>query len=204
MAHAPALSATVSPRLKRCGWATDARPLDTIYHDCEWGVPVHDEHALFEFLTLEGAQAGLSWSTVLAKRDRYREVFAGFDPERVARFTSRQEARLLADPGIIRNRLKVSSTITNAKTFLAVQESFGSFDTYLWQFVDGTPIQNRWRRQSDVPAETPLSKALGKDLKQRGFRFVGSTIVYAYMQAVGLINDHLLTCHRHAPVSRLS
>jgi DNA-3-methyladenine glycosylase I len=205
MARPAPLIAAAQPAagLKRCGWATDTRPLDTLYHDCEWGVPVHDDHALFEFLTLEGAQAGLSWSTVLAKRDHYREVFAGFDPERVARMTPRQEAQLLTDPGIIRNRLKVSSAITNAKAFLAVQASFGSFDTYLWQFVEGAPLQNRWRRQSDVPAETSLSKALSKDLKQRGFRFVGSTIVYAYMQAVGLVNDHLVTCHRHAPVSHL-
>ena len=199
----PLVAAPV-PTLKRCGWATDARPLDTLYHDCEWGVPVHDEHMLFEFLTLEGAQAGLSWSTVLAKRDRYREVFAGFDPARVAQFTARQQAQLLTDPGIVRNRLKVASTITNAQAFLAVQESFGRFDTYLWQFVDGAPLQNRWRRQTDVPAETSLSQTISKDLKQRGFRFVGSTIVYAYMQAVGLVNDHLVTCHRHGPVAHLT
>lgn len=141
---------------------------------------------------------------MLAKRDRYREVFAGFDPARVAQFTARQQAELLTDPGIVRNRLKVASTITNAQAFLAVQESFGRFDTYLWQFVDGAPLQNRWRRQTDVPAETSLSQTISKDLKQRGFRFVGSTIVYAYMQAVGLVNDHLVTCHRHKPVAQLT
>ncbi|MSQ18911.1 MAG: DNA-3-methyladenine glycosylase I [Betaproteobacteria bacterium] len=204
MARKLADAAAPAPLVKRCGWATNARALDTIYHDSEWGVPVHDEHALFEFLTLEGAQAGLSWSTVLAKRDRYREVFAGFDPARVARFTARQQTQLLADAGIVRNRLKVAATITNAQAFLAVQESFGSFGTYLWQFVEGAPIQNRWRRQSDVPSETSLSQKLSKDLKQRGFRFVGSTIVYAYMQAVGLVNDHLVTCHRHAAVAGLT
>lgn len=200
----PAASPAIPPsRLKRCGWATGARPLDTEYHDREWGVPVHDDRALFELLTLEGAQAGLSWSTVLAKRENYRRAFAGFDPARVARITAARQAQLLLDPGIVRNRLKVASTVDNARAFLAVQEAFGSFDRYLWQFVDGGPIQNRWRSQNKVPAETPLSKTISKDLKERGFRFVGSTIVYAYMQAVGLVNDHLVSCHRHAPVARL-
>ncbi len=202
-APSPATAVVAAPPLKRCGWAANARPLDALYHDCEWGVPVHDDHRLFEFLTLEGAQAGLSWSTVLAKRDNYRRLFAAFDPARVARFTTAQHAKLLLDPGIIRNRLKVASTITNARALLAVQEAFGSFDAYLWQFVEGAPLQNQWRRQDQVPAETPLSKLISKDLKARDFQFVGSTIVYAYMQAVGLVNDHLVSCHRHDPVARL-
>ncbi len=189
--------------LKRCAWATGARPLDVLYHDNEWGVPVHDDRLLYELLTLEGAQAGLSWSTVLAKRNNYRRLFAGFDPAGVARFTDARQAELLLDPGIIRNRLKVSSTVSNARAFLAVQEAFGSFDAYLWRFVDGAPLQNKWRRQDQVPAETPLSRTLSKDLKARGFRFVGSTIIYAYLQATGLVNDHLVQCHRHDPVTRL-
>ncbi|MFM9885844.1 MAG: DNA-3-methyladenine glycosylase I [Burkholderiales bacterium] len=203
MARLAASTATTLSRVKRCGWATDARPLDTEYHDREWGVPVHDDRVLFELLTLEGAQAGLSWSTVLAKRENYRRAFAGFVAARVARITALRQAQLLLDPGIVRNRLKVASTIDNARAFLAVQEAFGSFDRYLWQFVDGSAIQNRWPTQDKVPAETPLSKSISKDLKARGFRFVGSTIVYAYMQAVGLVNDHLVSCHRHAPVARL-
>ncbi len=203
MASPASSIATLLSRLKRCGWATGARPLDTEYHDREWGVPAHDDCVLFEFLTLEGAQAGLSWSTVLAKRENYRRAFAGFDPARVARISAARQARLLLDPGIVRNRLKVASTIDNARAYLAVQDAFGSFDRYLWQFVNDRPIQNRWRSQDKVPAETPLSKTISKDLKGRGFRFVGSTIVYAYMQAVGLVNDHLVSCHRHAAIAGL-
>ncbi len=182
---------------KRCEWAAAGDPLMVDYHDREWGVPVHDDRTLFEFLILEGAQAGLSWSTVLKKRERYREVFDGFDPEKVARYGERKIARLLDDPGIIRNRLKVRSAIRNAEAFLAVQQEFGSFDAYLWGFVDGRPRVNRWRRLRDIPAKTPESDALSRDLKRRGFNFVGSTICYAFMQAVGLVNDHTVDCFRH-------
>ena len=181
--------------MPRCPWArTD---LSIAYHDAEWGVPVHDDRVLFEFLVLEGAQAGLSWETILKKRARYREVFAGFDPARVARFTPARVERLLADPGIVRNRLKVESAVTNARAFLRVQKEFGSFDAYAWRFVGGAPIDGRRRSPRDVPASTPESDALSKDLRARGFRFVGSTICYAFMQAVGLVNDHLVTCPRH-------
>lgn len=179
----------------RCAWATT--PLGIAYHDREWGVPVHDDVVLFEFLTLEGAQAGLSWETILKKRDAYREAFAGFDPAAVARFSPARAARLLQNPGIVRNRLKVESTISNARAFLEVQQGFGSFDAYLWRFVDGAPLLGRRGRGRPVPASTPLSDAISKDLKQRGFRFVGSTICYAFMQAVGLVNDHLVTCFRY-------
>jgi DNA-3-methyladenine glycosylase I len=183
----------------RCGWA-EGVSLDYIrYHDEEWGVPVHDDRTQFEFLVLEGAQAGLSWSTILNKRDGYRKAFAEFDPEKVARFTKKRVEKLLLDPSIVRNRLKVESTITNAKAFLAVQEEFGSFCDYIWGFVDGAPIQNRFRKDSDVPATSPESDALSKDLKKRGFRFVGSTIIYAHMQATGLVNDHVTGCFRHKP-----
>jgi DNA-3-methyladenine glycosylase I len=171
-------------------------PLYARYHDEEWGVPVHDDRVLFEFLILEGAQAGLSWETILKKRERYREVFAGFDPARVARFDARRVATLLQDPGIVRNRLKVAGTVRNAKAFLAVQEEFGSFDSYLWPFVGGRPIRNRRRTIRDCPATTPESDALSNDLKKRGFTFVGSTICYAFMQAVGMVNDHAVTCRR--------
>lgn len=181
---------------KRCEWAgTD--PLYIDYHDREWGVPVHDDRLLFEFLVLEGAQAGLSWITILRKRARYREVFDGFDPARVARYGRAKLDRLLADPGIVRNRLKVSAAVKNAKAFLAVQEEFGSFDAYLWGFVDGAPVQNRFRSLQEIPAETEASRALSKDLKRRGFGFVGPTICYALMQAVGLVNDHVTSCPRH-------
>jgi len=180
----------------RCGWATT--PLSIAYHDTEWGVPVHDDLVLFEFLTLEGAQAGLSWETILKKRDAYREAFAEFDPAKVARFTPARVERLLQDPGIVRNRLKVESTLTNAKAFLAVQREFGSFDAYVWAFVSGAPIVNRRRTLKDLPARTPESDALSKDLSKRGFRFVGSTICYAFMQAVGLVDDHLMDCFRRA------
>lgn len=185
----------------RCEWAGDD-PLYIAYHDNEWGVPVHDDRKLFEMLTLEGAQAGLSWLTILRKREGYRSAFAQFDPVKVARFTEADQARLLANPGIVRNRLKVSSTIDNAAAFLKVQAEQGSFDAYLWRYVDGKPIQNRRRSLRDVPAETALSKAISKDLRKRGFRFVGPTIIYAFMQAVGMVNDHVITCHRHAPLAK--
>ena len=181
--------------LIRCAWAKN--PLNIAYHDEEWGVPVHDDRTLFEFLILEGAQAGLSWDTILQKRSRYREVFDGFDVKKVARYDARTVKRLLADPGIVRNRLKISATIANANAFLAVQKEFGSFDGYLWAFVGGAPKVNQRKGHGDVPARTAESDALSKDLKKRGFRFVGSTICYAYMQAVGLVNDHLPTCFRY-------
>jgi DNA-3-methyladenine glycosylase I len=182
------------PTPTRCRWATT--PLSIAYHDAEWGVPCHDDIVLFEFITLEGAQAGLSWETILRKRDAYRQAFAGFDPAKVARFTPARVARLLEDPGIVRNRLKIESTVKNAKAFLAVQREFGSFDAYVWRFVDGKPRVNRWRSFSEVPARTPESDALSKDLKRRGFSFVGTTICYAFMQAVGLVNDHGANCFR--------
>lgn len=168
------------------------------YHDEEWGVPVHDDRVLFEFLILEGAQAGLSWSTVLRKREAYRKAFANFDPERVARFSEKKIEQLMLDPGIVRNRLKITSTVKNAHAFLAVQQEFGSFADYQWRFVDGTPVQNHVRERSAVPARTAVSDALSKDLKKRGFSFVGSTIMYAHMQAVGMVNDHWLECFRSA------
>lgn len=177
----------------RCDWAST--PAMIAYHDDEWGRLVHDDRALFEFLILEGAQAGLSWSTILNKRDNYRRAFAGFDPVKVARFTARDVARLLKNEGIVRNRLKIASTIQNAKTFLAVQKEFGSFDRYIWSFVDGKPIVNRWKQMSQVPAKTAESDAMSKDLRKRGFNFVGSTICYAFMQAVGMVNDHLASCY---------
>ena len=167
------------------------------YHDLEWGVPVHDDVRLFEFLVLEGAQAGLSWSTILRKREGYRESFAGFDPGKVARFDSRKVEKLLQFPGIVRNRLKVESAITNARRFLEVQEEFGSFARYSWAFVGGKPIVNRWREMGQVPARTAESNAFSKDLQRRGFKFVGSTIMYAHMQATGMVNDHVVTCFRH-------
>jgi DNA-3-methyladenine glycosylase I len=166
------------------------------YHDDEWGTPVHDDVRLFEFITVEGAQAGLSWETVLRKRDRYRDVFAGFDPARIARFTPARVEKLMIDPGIIRNRMKIESTIANARAFLRVQREFGSFDAYVWRFVDGVPIVNRPRSPGELPATTAISDALSKDLKQRGFGFVGSTICYAFMQAVGMVDDHGVGCFR--------
>lgn len=180
----------------RCAWAAVEPNLS--YHDAEWGVPVHDDHRLFEMLTLEGAQAGLSWTTILRKRERYREVFAGFDPAIVARFDRRRVERLLRDPGIVRHRQKIESTISNARAFLDVAAAFGSFDRYLWAVVDGAPRQNAWRAMRDVPARAPTSDALSRDLQGRGFRFVGSTICYAFMQAVGMVNDHTTGCFRHA------
>lgn len=180
---------------QRCPWARNE--LSIRYHDEEWGVPQHDDRRLFEFLVLEGAQAGLSWNTILAKRERYREVFDGFDPARVAKYGTRKVASLMADAGIVRNRLKIASAIDNARAFLAVQAEFGTFDAYIWSFVGGRPKVNRWKRMSDVPARTAESDAMSKDLKKRGFRFVGSTICYAFMQAVGMVNDHLVTCFRY-------
>ena len=187
-------------RVRRCAWA--ATPLSIAYHDTEWGVPVHEDRTLFEFLTLEGAQAGLSWDTILKKRDGYREAFAGFDPERVARFTPARIERLLRNPGIVRNRLKIESTVSNARAFLRVQRGFGSFNDYVWSFVDGVPRLNRWRSHRQVPARTPESDALSRDLVKRGFRFVGSTICYAFMQAVGMVNDHATNCFRYRLVAR--
>ena len=181
---------------QRCDWAAGASSLELTYHDEEWGVPVHDDRVLFEFLILEGAQAGLSWSTVLNKRTRYREVFDGFDVPTVANYGERKIEQLLSDPGIIRNRLKVKSAVQNAKAFLEIQVEFGSFDSYLWRFVDGEPKINRWQHQAEVPSSTELSDVISRDLKQRGLNFVGSTICYAYMQAVGLVNDHTVNCFR--------
>lgn len=177
----------------RCAWVGE-RPHFIRYHDKEWGVPIHDDQRHFEMLLLEGAQAGLTWETILLRREGYRQAFAGFDPLQVARFTARSKAALLNNPGIIRNRLKIEAAVTNAQRFLAVQEEYGSFDRYVWHFVGGRPKVNRWKRQSQVPATTRESDALSKDLKGRGFRFVGSTIVYAYMQAAGLVDDHTLDC----------
>ena len=194
----------MSKPVKRCRWA-EGVSLDYIrYHDEEWGVPVFDDRVQFEFLILEGAQAGLSWSTILNKRDGYRKAFADFDPQKVARFTAKRVEKLLQEPGIVRNRLKVQSAVTNAKAFLAVQKEFGSFSDYIWGFVDGEPVQNRFRKDSDIPATSAVSDALSKDLRKRGFRFVGSTIVYAHMQATGLVNDHVVGCFRHEPCRRLA
>jgi DNA-3-methyladenine glycosylase I len=187
---------------RRCAWAKG--PEMILYHDREWGVPAHDPRTLFEFLILEGAQAGLSWETILKKRDAYREAFAGFDPAKVARFGKPQVTRLLANAGIVRNRLKIESAIANAAAFLRVEDSHGSFDAYLWSFVKGRPLQNRRRSMSDVPATSAESDLLSRDLKKRGFNFVGSTIMYAYMQAVGLTNDHLVGCFRYAEIVRSS
>jgi DNA-3-methyladenine glycosylase I len=188
----------------RCTWA-EGVSLDYIeYHDKEWGVPVFDDRVQFEFLLLEGAQAGLSWSTILNKRDGYRRAFAEFDPEKVARFTAKRIDKLLQDPAIVRNRLKVQSAVNNAKAFLAVQNEFGSFSEYVWGFVDGKPIQNRFMKDGDIPATSPASDALSKDLKKRGFKFVGSTIIYAHMQATGLVNDHVVDCFRFKPCAAMA
>ena len=181
--------------MKRCAWART--PLGIAYHDREWGVPVHDDRVLFEFITLEGAQAGLSWETILKKRDAYRRAFSGFDPARVARYTAARRARLVQDEGIVRNRLKIDSTVSNAAAFLAVQREFGSFDRFLWNFVGGKPLVGRLRSWRQLPARTGLSDALSKELKRRGFRFVGTTICYAFMQAVGIVNDHTTDCFRY-------
>lgn len=187
---------------RRCAWARDE--LNARYHDEEWAVPLHDDVGLFEFLTLEGAQAGLSWSTILRKRPEYRKAFAGFDPRRVARFTAPRVERLLTDEGLVRHRGKIDSTITNARAFLRVQLEHGSFDAYLWRFVDGQPVQNRWTSARHVPAATPMSRALSRDLSGRGFKFVGPTICYAFMQATGMVNDHTVDCFRHREVRRLA
>lgn len=184
----------------RCGWA-EHNELQAAYHDSEWGVPVHDDRRFFEFLILEGAQAGLAWDTILKKRAGYREAFAGFDPVKVARFDAARVEKLLVNPEIVRNRLKIESAITNARHFLTVQEQFGSFDAYIWQFAGGKPIQNAWRGMGEVPASTVHSDAMSKDLKKRGFKFVGATICYAFMQATGMVNDHLASCFRHHEVS---
>ena len=191
----PQPAATADDR-KRCPWCLGS-PEYVRYHDEEWGVPVHDDRVLFEFLILEGAQAGLAWSTILAKRENYRRAFNGFDAERVARYGARDIARLLADAGIVRNRLKIQAAVGNARATLALRERHGSLDAYLWRFVDGRPLQHRRRSSRQVPARTAVSDALSKDLRQHGFRFVGSTICYAFMQAVGMVNDHLVTCFRH-------
>ncbi len=182
----------------RCAWAPLADPLYLAYHDEEWGVPVHDDRHLFEMLVLEGAQAGLSWSTILHKREGYRKAFDGFDPAKVARFTPARVERLLQDPGIVRNRLKVESAVQSARATQEVQREFGSLDAYLWTFTGGTPSVNRWRRMEDIPAETDASRAMSKDLKRRGFRFVGPTVCYAFMQATGMVSDHVTSCFRYA------
>ena len=185
-------------KLIRCGWARNE--LAVRYHDEEWGVPLHDDRAIFEFIVLEGAQAGLSWDTILRKRERYREVFDQFDPEAVARYDEAKVAQLLAEPGIIRNKMKINAAIQNARAFLAVRDDFGTFDRYIWRFVDGKPIVNTWRTLAEIPARTAESDALSADLRKRGFAFVGSTICYAHMQATGMVNDHLVDCFRYAEV----
>ena len=186
---------------QRCQWAGDD-PLYVAYHDCEWGVPLHDDTRLFEFLVLEGAQAGLSWLTILRKRENYRMAFDGFDPVKVAGYGSERVSVLMANPGIIRNRLKIEAAVGNARAFVAIQNRFGSFDHYLWQFTEGRPIRNGWHRPEEIPAWTPLSAAMSRDLKNRGFKFVGPTICYAFMQAVGMVNDHTVDCFRYHEIDR--
>ncbi|MBV8424301.1 MAG: DNA-3-methyladenine glycosylase I [Candidatus Eremiobacteraeota bacterium] len=193
---------TGSRDVVRCAWA--AGPLTIPYHDEEWGVPQHDDRALFELLVLEGAQAGLSWVTILAKRERYRKVFSKFEPRLVARYDAKKVRSLLADPGIVRNRLKIAAAIENARRFLAIQGEFGSFDTYLWNFVDGVPIDGKRKRLGGIPPQTALSDRVSADLRKRGFRFVGSTIVYSFLQATGVVNDHVLECFRYREVKRLA
>ncbi len=188
---------------KRCDWCEDTFDEYIRYHDEEWGVPVHDDKKQFEFLILEGAQAGLSWSTILKKREGYRKAFADFDVEKVARFDENKIQKLLQNPEIVRNKLKVRSAVTNAQKFIEVQEEFGSFDRYIWSFVDGKPVNNSRKTMKEVPATTDISDKLAKDLKKRGFKFVGSTIIYAHMQAVGMVNDHLISCFRHAEVKNM-
>jgi len=187
----------------RCGWC-GKDPLYVAYHDEEWGVPVHDDQTLFEFLTLEGAQAGLSWATILKKREGYRLAFDGFDAEKIARYDGIKISALLTDPGIVRNQLKIGSAVTNAQAFLNIREEWGSFSDYIWSFVDGRPIQNAWRSLAEVQAKTPLAETLSKDLKKRGFRFVGPTIIYAHMQATGMVNDHLVDCFRYPEIVAMS
>jgi DNA-3-methyladenine glycosylase I len=186
----------------RCQWVTGGNELYLSYHDAEWGVPQHDDRVLFEFLVLEGAQAGLSWSTILNKREGYRRAFAGFDPSKVAKFGPTHVRKLLANAEIVRNRLKIEAAITNAKAFIAVQKEFGSFDAYIWQFTDGKPIQNAWKTMKQVPARSPQSDAMSEDLRRRGFKFVGSTIMYAHMQATGMVNDHTIDCFRWRQVQQ--
>ncbi len=193
----------MKPERKRCAWAGKGNDLYLNYHDKEWGVPVHDDRTHFEFLILEGAQAGLSWSTILNKREAYRKAFAGFDPKKVARFTDAKLVKLLDNPGIVRNRLKVASAVRNARAFLEIQKEFGNFDAYAWPFVGGKPRVYRRRTMKDIPATSKESDAFSKDLKKRGFNFVGSTIIYAHMQAVGMVNDHVVSCFRYQPCSRL-
>lgn len=185
--------------IQRCAWATSELMIP--YHDQEWGVPQHDDKVLFEFLVLEGAQAGLSWSTILAKRDAYRKAFSGFDPQKVAKYKPEKLAQLLSNPGIVRNRLKIEAAVRNARAFLLVQKEFGSFDRYIWQFVGGAPVTNHWRSGSGLPAQTPESIRMSKDLLKRGFSFVGPTVCYAFMQAVGMVNDHVVDCFRFAEIS---
>ena len=192
----------VAKEKRRCSWPSPGKPVYLAYHDEQWGVPVHDDRTLFEMLILEGAQAGLSWETILNKRPAYQRAFDRFDPRKVARYDARKVRALLADPGIVRNRLKIAAAITNARAFLEVQREFGSFDAYIWRFVGGTPLQNSWADHRKIPARTEESDAMSKDLKKRGFRFVGSTICYAYMQACGMVNDHLTTCFRYREVGR--
>ena len=189
---------------KRCAWAEGGNELYIQYHDREWGVPVHEDRKQFEFLILEGAQAGLSWSTVLNKREGYRKAFANFDPVKIARFSEKKIETLIQNPSIIRNRLKITAAVSNARAFLAIQKEFGSFDTYIWAFVGGKPLQNRWKVMADIPATSPESEALSKDLKQRGLKFVGSTILYAHLQAAGLVNDHLVSCFRYRECAALA
>lgn len=188
-----------SPNIVRCHWPKNE--LAVRYHDEEWGVPVHEDRKWYEFIVLDGAQAGLSWDTVLKKRENYRAAFDGFDPAKVARYDKRKVERLLADPGIIRNRLKINSAITNASAFLRIQEELGSFDDYIWRFVNAAPVINRWKSPKEIPTRTNISDAMSKDLKQRGFNFVGTTICYAFMQAAGMVNDHLVSCFRHAELT---
>ena len=189
--------------VKRCAWVSMANPLMVEYHDREWGVPVHDDRKHFEFLVLEAAQAGLSWSIVLRKRDGYRHAFSGFDPAKVARYTETRVRKLVSDPAIIRNRLKIVAAVRNARAFLAIQEEFGSFDSYCWRFVDGRPRLNRWKAMKEIPTTSRESDAFSKDLKRRGFSFVGSTVIYAHMQAVGMVNDHLIGCFRYRQIRTL-
>ena len=194
------LNQTVPKAVTRCGWAREDIYID--YHDREWGVPLHDDRCLFEFLVLDGAQAGLSWLTILKKRDEYRRAFDHFDANKIARYTPRKIEQLMANPGIVRNRLKINSAVRNAKAFLAVQKEFGTFDRYIWGFVGGKTIHNRWSSLKGIPAHTPQSDAMSRDLVERGFNFVGSTICYAFMQAAGMVNDHIVDCFRHREVGR--
>jgi DNA-3-methyladenine glycosylase I len=189
--------------MNRCEWANRSE-MERSYHDNEWGEPIHDDGSLFEFLVLEGAQAGLSWSTVLGKREGYRKAFDNFDARKISRYSEDDVSRLLTDPGIVRNRLKINAAITNARAFLRVQEQFGSFDRYIWQFVDGAPVQNSWRKITEIPSSTPGSDAMSRDLKGRGFKFAGTTICYAFMQAVGMVNDHVVGCFRHRELKKKS